>query len=473
MATTSSVTSNGTTLAIDGLVSGLNTTDLINSLMTAEAAPQTQLKSQLSTLQSTITDLQSLNTSVKAVADAATALAKPGALNLFSTTSSSSSITATAGSTAAPGSISFKVTQLAQGQVSVTAAQSAWTTNPPVLTIVGADGTQHEVTAASTSIADVVNAINGAKAGVTATQVPAGKDASGTQLYRMQLTSATGAANAFSLYDGSAASVTAGTATDVLAQPGAATVTTAQDAKVTLWAGTGAEQSISSSTNTFTGLLTGVDVTVSATTDTPQTVTIAKSATQVAAKFGSLLTSLSGVLATIASKSKVTTGTDANGNQTATGGSLTGDLTVRQVNDQLFSALSYPVGGVTTAKLGITINQDGTYTFDQNALAAALSSDTDGSIGAALQTISGRIATAATTASDPYTGTITAAITGDQSTAKQMTDSISDWDTRLSDRRAALETQYAGLETKLSALKSQASWLASQINGLSSNSSSS
>jgi flagellar hook-associated protein 2 len=471
MSSTTSVSSNGTTLAIDGLVSGLDTTSLINSLMTAEAAPQTQLKSQLSTLQSTITDLQALNTSVKSVADAATALAKPGAFNLFSTSSTSTSITATAGSTAAPGSITFKVAQLAQGQVSVTAAQSAWATNPPVLTLVGADGTQHEVTAASTSIADVVNAINGAKAGVTAVQVPAGKDASGTQLYRMQLTSSTGAANAFSLYDGSAASVTAGTATNLLTQTGAATVSTAQDAQVTLWAGSGAEQTITSATNTFTGLLTGVDVTVSATTDTAQTVTIAQSNTQVAAKFGSLLSSLSSVFSTIASKTAVTTGTDSSGNQTATGGSLTGDLTVRQTNDSLFTALSYPVGSVTPSQLGITINQDGTYTFDQSVLAAALSSDTDGSIGAALQTITGRIATAATTASDPYTGTITSAITGDQSTAKQMTDSISDWDTRLSDRRAALETQYAALETQLSTLKSQSSWLTSQINGLSSSSS--
>ncbi|MFW8746209.1 hypothetical protein, partial [Mesorhizobium japonicum] len=82
-------------------------------------------------------------------------------------------------------------------------------------------------------------------------------------------------------------------ATNLLTQPGAATVSTAQDATVALWAGSAAEQTITSSSNTFTGLLTGVDVTVSATTDTPQTVTVATSSTQIAAKFGSLLTSLS------------------------------------------------------------------------------------------------------------------------------------------------------------------------------------
>ena len=148
----------------------------------------------------------------------------------------------------------------------MTAAQSAWATNPPVLTIVGSDGTQHEVTAASTSIADVVNAINGAKAGVTAVQVAAGTDSSGATLYRIQLTSATGAANAFSIYDGSAASVTAGTATDLLTQTGAATVSQAQDAEAVLWGGTGAEQTVTSSTNTFQNLLPGVNFTATAVT---------------------------------------------------------------------------------------------------------------------------------------------------------------------------------------------------------------
>jgi len=470
--TTASVGSTGGTLAIDGLVSGLDTTSLINSLMTAEAAPQTQLKSQLATLQSTLSDLQSLNTSVKSVADAATALTAAGALNLFTTSSTSTAISASADTTAAAGSISLQVTRLASGQVSVTAAQSAWTTSPPVLTIVGSDGTQHEVTAASTSIADVVGAINGAKAGVTAVQVAAGTDSSGATLYRIQLTSATGAANAFSIYDGSAADVTAGTATDLLTQSGAATVSQAQDAQAVLWGGTGAEQTVTSSTNTFQNLMPGVNITATATTTAPATVTIAKSNDQIAAKFGSLLTSLSSVFSTIASKSAVTTTTNTDGTSGVSAGSFTGDSTVRNAQQQLFNALSYPVGTISPTDLGITINEDGTFAFDASKLSAALANDTDGSVSAAMQTVVGRIADAATAASDPYTGSITASITGDQSTVKQMTDSISDWDTRLADRRATLETTYANLETKLSSLKSQSSWLSSQISGLSGSTSS-
>jgi len=460
----------GTSIGIDGIVSGLDTTSIINALMTAEAAPQTQLKSQLSSLQSTISALQALNTSVKSIADTASALAKPGGLNLYSTSSTSTALTASADSTAAAGSISMQVTQLAAGQVSVTAAQSAWATNPPVLTIVGSDGTQHEVTATTDSIADVVGAINGAKAGVTAVQVAAGTASDGTKLYRIQLTSDTGAGHAFSVYDGSAASVTAGTATNLLTQPGAATISQAQDAKAVLWGGTGAEQTITSTTNTFTDLMPGVDITATAVTSGPATVSVARSNDQVAAKFGSLLSSLSNVFATIASKSAVTTTTASDSTTAASGGIFTGDSTVRNANDSLFQALAYPVGSVTPSQLGITINQDGTFDFDAGKLSAALADDPDG-VTKAMQTVAGRIADAANTASDPFTGTITSSITGDQSTAKQMTDSISDWDLRLTARRSTLETTYAALETQLSAMKSQSSWLASQISGLSTGSS--
>lgn len=43
----SSSVSSSTSLAIDGLVSGLKTTDLINSLMSVEGVPQTLLKNKL------------------------------------------------------------------------------------------------------------------------------------------------------------------------------------------------------------------------------------------------------------------------------------------------------------------------------------------------------------------------------------------------------------------------------------------
>ncbi|MGO7983901.1 hypothetical protein ACC691_39355, partial [Rhizobium johnstonii] len=88
--------------------------------------------------------------------------------------------------------------------------------------------------------------------------------------YRLQLSSSTtGADSAFSVFGGDESAVDAGTATDLLTAPGAATIRSAGDAEVVLWSGTTAEQSVHSSTNTFEELLTGVNVTVSAASTEP------------------------------------------------------------------------------------------------------------------------------------------------------------------------------------------------------------
>ncbi len=51
-------------MSIDGLASGLNTTQLIAQLMQVEAIPQTQLKATVASTNKVITALQGLNTSV-------------------------------------------------------------------------------------------------------------------------------------------------------------------------------------------------------------------------------------------------------------------------------------------------------------------------------------------------------------------------------------------------------------------------
>ena len=64
------------TNAIDGLVSGLNTTSLINSLMTVEAQPQALLKASVAKSQTLISALQGLNGQVAALATLATTTSK-------------------------------------------------------------------------------------------------------------------------------------------------------------------------------------------------------------------------------------------------------------------------------------------------------------------------------------------------------------------------------------------------------------
>ncbi|OJX80269.1 flagellar filament capping protein FliD [Leifsonia sp. 71-9] len=458
-------------MAVDGLISGLNTTDLINQLMQAEGVPQTLLKTKVTDSTTYITAMQSLNTKVAALADLATKTAKPAASDLHTATSSSDKVVVTAGTGAVDGTIDFTVDKVAQSQVTVTGPLTQWPDEPPVLTFVAADGTMKQVTASSSSLADVAAAINKAGVGVTATRVAAGLDPStGEKVYRLQLSSTkTGVEGSFTAYRGSTTDVSAGTASNLLTEPGAAQVRQAQDAQITLWSGTGAAQAVTSSTNTFADVLPGVSMTVSAASTTPVTLTVARDDKAISDVAKSLITSLNDIFALIATKQAVSTTTNATGGTVVTAGTFTGDSTVRDANQKLLDAASAPIDGVSPSTYGISITSDGNMTFDADKFATALAEDPE-KVKAAVAAVAQRVADAATAASDKYDGTITTKITGEQSTVKSLNSQISDWDTRLADRRASLEKTYANLEVNLQKLQSQSNWLTGQLAGLSTSS---
>jgi flagellar hook-associated protein 2 len=452
-------------LAIDGLVSGLDTTSLINSLMQLEAAPQTLLKNRVSASQTLVTALQGLNSSVANLATAAGNAAKPTSTDLFKATSSASSITVSASSGATAGRIDLSVTSTAKAQVSVTAALTEWPDDPPTFTIVAADGSKTELTAASTSIEDIAEAINNAGAGVAAVRVAAGIDAgSGDPLYRLQLTSTeTGADAAFSIYRGTEADVTAMTAPNLLALPGSATVTAASDASVTLWAGTPAEQIITSATNTFSDLLPGVSVTVSAVELTPAAITVARDTTAVSKVASGLVDSIKASLSFIDARSAVTPG--SSGSSATTAGVFVGNATVREVNARILTAATAPVGGRSPSEIGMTLTKDGSVTFDEAKFSAAYAADPVATTDM-MRTIASRVEAAGKAASDKFGGSISNLITGQQSSIRSTNDQIASWDDRLNARRVTLERVYAALETQLSNLNAQSSWLSAQVAAL-------
>ncbi|MDQ4138669.1 MAG: flagellar filament capping protein FliD [Actinomycetota bacterium] len=454
-------------LGIDGLVSGLNTTSIITQLMQLEAQPQTLLKNRLGTTTTFVNDLRSINTATVQIRDAAKAAAASGSLDIFTAKSSATSVTATA--TRATGSISFTVGQTAQAQSIVTKAMSVWQDSPPVVTIVAKDGTTTEVTAASTSLADVVSAINNADAGVTATQVAAGTDASGKQLYRLQITAdETGAANSFTVYRGSAANIGKGGAkasVNLATEAGAATVATARDASITLWGGTAAAQTVTSSTNTFTGLVPGLDVTVSAVESTAVTIGVTRNTTAATEVASKLVASLTSLFSAISSKTATSTTTGADGRSVVKGGPLTGDSTVRQLDDALLRAATDPVNGRSPAAIGINITKDGTITFDADRFSKALTEDPAGT-AAMFQAIAGRVEKAAAQASDQYEGYLTSKITGQDAAIRGLNDQIAKWDDRLALRRETLQKTYTALETALGTLQSQSTWLTQQLSNL-------
>ena len=438
-------------ISLDGLASGLDTTALISSIMQVDAIPQTLLKNKSSDIQSMVSALQGLNTKVAALATQATAAAKPGALDLYSATTSSDKVVAATTAAATAGSLDFQVNTLAQTQVTVTNKVVGW---PYTTMTINSGGQTYTVTPLTSSLDDVVTAVNAAGAGVTASKVAVGGGE-----FRLQFAATTsGSAGAFTISD-------AGTTfTDVK---------TAQDAEITLWPGTAAAQTVKSSTNTFADLLPGVSVTAKEVTGAPVTLTVARDDAGITKLASNLVDGVNGIFSLIASKTAVSTTTNTSGTTTSAG-VFAGDSTVRSVNQSILSAASLPVGTPPTSpsEIGISITKTGSMEFDATKFAAALAADPAGT-AAKVQEIAGRIATAATTASDKYDGTLTKTITGQQSEVRDLADRISDWDTRLASRKATLQRTYSGLEVALSNMKAQQSWLTSQLAGLSSGSSSS
>ena len=453
-------------ISLDGLSSGLDTTSLITQLMTAEAAPQNLLKAQVAKTTNVITALQGLNSRMATLADTATAAAKAGGLDLYSATSSSTVLSVAVATGASVGELQVVVSALAQAQVGVSAAMSAWP-SPSTITVVGHSGTPLEITPSSNSLDDVASAINSSSAGVTATKVASGVDGSGNKVYRLQFSSTTtGADSAFTVYQGTAADVSAGTATNVLTAPGSAVIKTAQNASVTLWKGTSAEQVITSASNIFTDLLPGVTVTASAVSTAPVDITVSRDDTKITAVAKGLVDAISSAFVLIAAQTAVTTTTDASGKTTTAAGVFAGDGNIRDIRQKTLDAASAPINGRSPSEYGIVLTRTGTITFDPDKFAAALAADPK-TVMAAVQTIATRLGAAATAASDKYTGTLTNKINGDQSQVKSLGDQVSAWDIRLASRKSTLQRTYSAMEVLLSNMKAQSSALTSQLSALS------
>ncbi|PVU83378.1 flagellar cap protein [Cellulomonas sp. WB94] len=452
-------------MGIDGLVSGLDTTSLISQLMQVESAPQALLKTKQSSTTSFVSALQSFNTKVASLADAAATAAKATSWLAYAATSSSAAATVTAGATARPGSLSFNVDKVATTQSSLSAETlddgSLLPTIPSAITIRASDGTLVTVQPTTGSLSDVAKAVNdAATSGVRATVVRVSNGVNGGEpTYRLQFTgTSTGTSGAFEVYAGAD---TTGPRLD------ATQVRAADDASVTLFKGTAAEKSFTQSSNTFANLMTGVDVTVATATapDAPVTISVARDDAALTKLASGIVGALGVVFSEVDSRTATTTTTDSSGRTVITGGLFTGDSAIRGLSQALQSAASYPVDGFSPSEVGIVIGRDGTFTFDEAKFTSALAADPT-KVQRIVAGLAARVADVAKLASDPIDGSLTQKITSQQSVVRDLGDQIDEWDRRLALRKEGLQATYSALEVTLSGLQSQSSWLTSQLASL-------
>jgi flagellar hook-associated protein 2 len=444
-------TSMVSSIGIDGLISGMDTTAIIDQLMAVEGNQQTLLASKRTGLQSVVTALQSLNTKVASLGTAATAALKAESWQTTTATASSTAVTAVTSKDATPSSLTLTVDTLAASQSTLYTLPTSYTSDKPTFSLT-VGGESKTIVASSSHIGDVVAAFNAEGTGVSASAVNVGTAAA--PVYKLQLTGATtGADNGFTL---TASNPNDGTTLS------AQQLRAAADAKVTLWPGTPGETEVTSSSNAFKGLLTGVDLTVSKAGTDEVTVTVARSAASMSKLASNLVTNLTAVLGDIADRTKSTTGTAADGGSILKAGVLAGNTAIRVLQQNVLAAGSIEVEGRSPASVGIVLGKDGTFTYDDAAFTAAYNEDPVRT-QKIVQAVAGALETAATSASEPTKGTLSTQVKSYEGEVSDLADRIADWDDRLAARRASLVRTYTAMEVSMSQMQSTSNFLSQQL----------
>lgn len=444
-----------------GLISGMNTADLIGQLMQVEANPQTLLKNKLVATNTDGSGYRAVNLRFDSLNSAAAALATDAAWSATKATSSNASVTASAGPGAAAGSLTFTVKNLAtthsmrSNEIAAPAGKtSAADTDfgaPSIDVKIGATTTTVALAdtdgSGTTSLTEAAAAINAkTDLGVTASVVQVGEGR-----FRMQLTAKnTGAAGVFQVTS---------------AAPVFADQSVGANAALTVGSGAGSYE-ITSSSNTFSGLLPDSTITVTKAGETA-TVSVARDTDATAGKVQALVDAANNAL-------KVITDYTSKDSTTAT---LQGDSTLRNLAGKILDIVSSGVGGKSASSVGIALTKTGELTFNSATFATALAADPAGTrqmftastgSGATAEPLglSAQIQQLAKSASDGTTGTLTLLAKSTETTAKDLQERIAAWDTRLALRKESLTRQFTAMETALSALQNQSTWLSGQLAGL-------
>jgi flagellar hook-associated protein 2 len=450
-------------MQITGLASGLNTNQIISELMAIAQQPVTNLQNQENGLTALNAQLTSIQSSMQTLAADAQALADPSLFANSQTVSSSlpTAITATTSTGAGVGGYQVGVSQLANS------AQRTFSYTAPTGNSITIDG-HTTATTAGESIQAYVNSINSDS---NATVYAAATD-SGTVVLSSRATGGLGTTdNTGSDFIQVTNSGGALTEQTTLARAG-------QDANYTL---DGGVTTLSSSSNTVTGAIAGVTLTLSGLTPPSQPATInvsapAPSSTSITAAVQQFVTDYNSAINGISTQlAQTPSSTDPTQGTLYDDSDLTSLLgTMREAMYASDSTL--PPAMASLLDLGVSTGATtgtaapsasaiaGDLTINATTLANAIQSNPSG-VESVLQSFSASFSSIANSEAQPG-GTIASRIQGDSSQITDLTSQISNMQASLTDQQAQLTQTYAALEGTLSENQSLASWLTSQISAL-------
>lgn len=454
-----------------GVGSGLDLSSILDSLTAAEKSTLTPISNQQSSYTAKLSAYGTLKNALSSFQTANTALNSADLFTATSTASSSSAFSATTTGNAIAGKYTISVSQLAQAQTLTTQgsqadSKTAIASSDSTITLQQGGGKKPvtiNLTAANSSLSGIRDAINNAKAGVSASIINVG----GGQ-YRLSITSNdTGADNAMTISVSGDSALQNFMGYDPTASSnGMKESVTAQNAKLTV-----NNVDIENSSNTISDALEDITLNLNDTTTGNQTLTITKDTSKAETAVKNWVTAYNSLQDTFASLTKYTAVDAGTDSQDTSNGALLGDTTLRTIQTQLKSILSNTASSSsfkTLAQIGVTSDPStGELSVDSTKLEKALSTDAAGVatmiVGdgktSGITTLVGKNLTSWLST----TGIIQAATDGVSKTLNNLTQQYNAASDRIDTMVARYKAQFTQLDVMMNSLNSTSSYLTQQF----------
>jgi flagellar hook-associated protein 2 len=445
-------------ISVGGLATGLDTETIVSQLMTVERKPVTLLETRKLKFEALAAAFKDLNSRLNSLKTKVDALKDPASFFARSVTSSDDTVaTATATNGTVRGTFTLATTALARGSIAAAAVTKSALTD----TIAAGDGTFEfklgttgtvvsvDVTS-TTTLDQLVAAINEKNAGVRATAVNTGTAAA--PAYKLSITSnSTGLAN------------------DILIENDDTTlsITNTQGAADASFSITGLG-AFTRASNTFSDVLDGVTITLKkANSTTDLSVKFDSSGTQT--KIQGLIDGYNDVIRTIDGQTAPVTSADG----TVRSGAFSGDAVPRVLRNGLATAIRSTLDGTfqRLADVGITTQKDGTLQIDSTKLQKALEDDPVAVSTLIAGTtskdgIADLVAAKVDAATQALTGTIAARQDGITSSIQAIQKQIDSALARLATKERSLRERFANLELLIARTTATGEALMQQIKSL-------
>jgi len=421
---------------------GIDVDATVTQILSIQQAVETPWKNQLSALQAQDTVLSTIGTDLASVSSALLNLTDfSGVFAAKQGSSSNSDVLqlTSASTTATSGSHSITVSSLAQtsSEYSSVIADTSDTLSGSITVQIGS-GAAQTITVGSTSntLSSLMAAINGAAIGVKASII---KDSTGSRLSLVSATS--GAAGQISLSSSLQDDTTGSAVSFTVGQTG-------KDAVVNV---DGLDVEYSS--NTVSDIIPGVSFQLLATSSQPVQVQITNDNASIETAMNNFVAAYNKVIADLSAQE----GKDSSG----VAEPLYGSPTLALLQSQLASGLlgSGASGAINNiGQLGLSLNRDGTLTFDSSQMDVVLNSNFDDVMGY-MQNVGsfGQTMTASLNglSSTRTTGAIYLALQQNTSQEAALNDSIQTQEERIATQKAQLTTQLNTVNQILQGLPDQ------------------